>query len=351
MKITPLAQGTGVPAQSDSSLGKTADASKLARAKAIASGQQVDKVEPSGDPQVDRARASIKKIKMKTQFSTNRHEAPPAEEPDPTEPVVESLIADGTIQSPTPDTNEQTQGTEETRPLSPQFAALAKTKRALQVKERELAQREEALKAQSPVNSADYISKADLIANPLKIFEAGLTYDQLTEAILNNPTANAIDPIKLRAEIKEDIKKELLGEFSTRDQQAEAQVLADIKREAMAITAQGDDFEAIREARAQQTVVDLIHRTWKTTGEVMDVMDAAQLVENQLIDEAIPFARIKKVQSRLTPAQEQQIAQTPIAPKPNTKIMRTLTNRDNASPVMDRRARAIAAMNGTLKRG
>jgi len=32
-------------------------------------------------------------------------------------------------------------------------------------------------------------------------------------------------------------------------------------------------------------------------------------------------------------------------------VMRTLTNRDNAMPIMDKRARAIAAMQGTLKRG
>lgn len=332
MKLTPLAQGTGVPAQSDSSLGKTADSSKMARAKAIASGQEPA---PASDPQVEKTQNAMKKIKMRTNASTNRHETPAEVAPE-----VEEI--------PTPDVVEEASETEETRPLSPQFAALAKAKRAIQVKEMELAKREEALKTQAPVDKSQYISKEDLKANPLMIFDYGVTHDQLAEAIINGQSA-PLDPVKLRNEIKEELKKEFLGEFSSRDQQQEQQVLAEIKREAMALTSDGEQFEAINAAKAHDHVVNLIHRTWKETGEVMDVSEAAQLVEEQLIEEALPFAKIKKLQSRLTPEPVAPTAQTPV--NPNTKIMRTLTNRDSASPTMDRRARAIAAMMGTLKRG
>lgn len=341
MKVTPLANGTGVPAQSDSSLGKTADASKLARAKAIAAGQApVEQTQGSGDPQADRARASIKKIKMKTQYSTNRDDVVE-------EPVEEQVVVEA--QSPTPDASEQVNGTEETKPIDPQVAAFAKARRALQVKERELAQREEALKTQPPAGTDDVMAK--LKANPLSVLqEAGVTYDQLTEAILNNPSSSNQEYQSLKAEIQA-LKEELTGQLSTRDQQAEQQVLTEMTRETVALTAQGEQYEAIREAKAQKDVVELIHRTWKKTGEVMDVETAAQLVENQLIEDALPFARIKKVQSRLTPQQEEQVQKILETPKPNTKVMRTLTNRDNASPNMGRRARAIAVMNGTLKRG
>lgn len=342
MKISTLAQGTGVPAQSDSSLGQTADASKLARAKAIAAGQNVPRgTDLSGDVQVDRTQASLKKIKMRTQVSTNRHDVPIQE------PIIGAIEA--AVDNTKSDVVEPAKEPEETRPLSPQFAELARAKRALQVKERDLALREEALKTQNPAGNEDLIAK--LKANPLSVLqEAGVTYDQLTEAILNNQSGLNPEIQRLEAKIKA-LEEGVNGQLTSRDQQAEQQVLAELKREALALTAQGEQFEAIREAKAHQYVVDLIHRTWKSTGEVMDVTEAAELVENQLIDEALPFARIKKVQSRLTPAQEEQVAQTPAPPKPGTKIMRTLTNRDSASPVMDRRARAIAAMNGTLKRG
>lgn len=334
MKVSPIAQGTGVPAQSDTS-GKSVAPDTRARAIAIASGQEPEAPQPTGDAQVDRI--NTKRIKMNTQQSTNRHESPVAE-------VVEQVL-----ESPTTDTVEPAQVEEETKPLSPQFAALARQKRALQVKERELAQREQALTAQ-PVQAGG-ISLEKLKADPLGVLQgAGVTYDQLTEAILNNDPSS-IDPQKLRMEIKEELKKELLGEFSTRDQLAEKQVLGEIKREAIELVSNNENYEAINAARAQDTVVDLIHRTWKETGEVLDVTTAAELVENQLLDEALPFARLKKVQSRLTPAQEEQVEQTPPPQRPGTKVMRTLTNRDNATPMLDRRSRAIAAMLGTLKKG
>lgn len=335
MKVSPLAQGTGVPAQSNGQLGQTSP-TKIERAKAVAQGLDVPE-QSTGDHQVDRARRSIK---MRTQRSTNRHEAP-------VEQVLEPILE--TTDIPIPNTNEEAEVVEETKPLSPQFAALAKHKRALQVKERELAQREEALKASAPAGQDAVIAR--LKANPLSVLqEAGVTYDELTEAILNNQSGQSIDPQALRNQIKEELKKELGEEFQTRDQQAEQQVLSEIRRDALALTAQGEQYEAIREAKAQQTVVDLIHRTWKSTGEVMDVTEAAELVENQLVEEALPFAKIKKIQSRLNPTPIEAPAQIPVPQRANTKVMRTLTNRDTASPIMDKRARAIAAMEGRLKR-
>lgn len=345
MKISPIASGGATHGAAD--LGRTASPEKLARAKAIASGEQPVVAETTGDPQIDKLKQNIKKIKMRTQVSTNREE--PLVEPV-TELPQENVVADA-AQVPTADPVEEAVVEEATQPLSPQFAALAKTKRALQVKERELAQREADLKTktQGP-NLDEYVSKADLKANPLKIFETGITYDQLTEAILNNPNAGSSEIAALKAELQE-LRKGLDDKFNERDQVSEKQVLSQMKRETDLLTAEGDDYEAIRYARAQQDVVDLIHRTWKETGEVLDVRDAAKLVEDQLIEEAMPFARIKKLQSRLTPAEVEDVQQAPI-PKPGTKVMRTLTNRDSARPVAsDRRARAMAAFTGQLKRG
>lgn len=348
MKISPVAQGTGVPANSQST---SPNSEKMLRAKAIASGQAPEPGpvprETTGDAQADRA---LKKIRMRTQMSTNRHEMqePLVEQTGTVEPV------ETAPENPISDTGEpQGEVVEETKPLSPQFAALAKAKRALQVKERELAQREAELSAKaSGPNLDEYVSKAELQANPLKVFDAGVTYDQLTEAILNNQSGFSPELKQMKDEIRA-LKEELTGQFTKRDQESEAQVLSQFKREADLITATGDEYATIREAKAQQTVVDLIHRTYKQTGEIMDIREALDAVENQLIEEALPFAQLKKVQSRLTPQQEAILdQQPPMVPKPNTKVMRTLTNRDSAKPgPLDRRARALAAFAGTLKRG
>lgn len=339
MKISPLASGTGVPAQSNPT-SQTISPDKVARAKAIAQGLEPQhEVISSGDPQVDKI--NTRRIKMKTQATTNREDVLlPEEQGVEASPAVDIS-----------DTNEPAEVAEETKPLSPQFAALMKAKRALQVKEREIAQREEALKSSVPAGQEDIIAK--LKANPLNVLlENGVTYDQLTADIIAQQNGATPEIQALKAEMKA-LKEELNGQFVSRDQLAETQVLADIQKEInQTVDSKPDEYEAIREAKAQSTVKDLIHRTWKKTGEVLDTKEAIELVENQLIEEALPFAKLKKIQSRLTPQQEAlvQAVQTP-ATKPNTKVMRTLTNRDSASPVMDRRARAIAAMKGTLIKG
>ena len=337
MKISPIAQGTGVPAQNTNPTGQTISPDRLERAKAVAAGQApVEQAPQSGDAQVDRI--NTRRIKMKTQVSTNRQDV--IEEP------LETLVEDVAKS----DTSEPAVVAEETKPLSPQFAALAKHKRALQVKERELAQREAALKTQSPAGNEDLIAK--LKSNPLGLMlENGVTYDQLTEAIIAQQSGNTPEIIALKAELAA-LKQEMGNQFTTRDQLAETQVLADIQRDIIqTVKERPDEFDAIREAKAEPVVKDLIHRTWKKTGEVLDTEEAITLVNNQLIDEALPFAKLASVQKRLTPAQAAQVEVQLPTPKPGTKIMRTLTNRDTASPIMDKRARAIAAMQGTLKKG
>ena len=339
MKISPLAQGTGVPAQSNQ-VSQSMPTDKIARAKAIAMGQEIieQPIQSSGDPQVDKIQ--IRRIKMKTNATTNRENVIlPEEQTVEASPVIDQS-----------DINEPANVTEETKPLSPQFAALMKAKRALQVKERELAQREALLKTQSPAGNDDLLAK--LKANPLNVLlENGVTYDQLTNEIMAQQNGSIPEIQALKAEMRA-LKEELNGQFVSRDQLAEQQVLSDIKKEIVeTVNSKPDDYEAIRAAKAEDTVKDLIHRTWKKTGEVLDTHEAIELVENQLIEEALPFAKLKKIQSRVIPAQAVQVVAQPPTLKPNTKVMRTLTNRDSATPVMDRRARAIAAMKGTLIKG
>ena len=338
MKITPLAPGARMP--DSTSLIQATPQTKIERAKIIAQGLEPQhEVVSSGDPQVDRI--NTRRIKMKTQVSTNREELVL-----PEEPVVEASPV-----SDTPDVSEPAAVVEETKPLSPQFAALMKQKRALQIEKAEFEKAKAEAKAQSPAGNEDLLAK--LKSSPLSVLlENGVTYDQLTAEIMAQQNGATPEIQALKAEMKA-LKEELNGQFVSRDQLAEQQVLADIDKEIIqTVDSKPDEYEAIREAKAHKDVRDLIHRTWKQTGEVLDTHEAIELVENQLIEEALPFAKLKKIQSRLTPQQEAlvQAVQTPV-PKPNTKVMRTLTNRDSASPTMDRRARAIAAAKGTLIKG
>jgi hypothetical protein len=85
----------------------------------------------------------------------------------------------------------------------------------------------------------------------------------------------------------------------------------------------------------------LIEKTYRETGEVLDVSEALQLVEDHLINESLRIASINKVQSKLQPQMKPQTMQPQ---------MKTLTNKDNARVQETRKARALAAFHGQLKK-
>ncbi len=317
MKISPV---VGAPTIPNPSTGISPE--KLVKLKAIASGQKLEE-EQSPVPETPELPAQ-RAIKMKT---ANTTDVVP-EIPDTTNVVPETVI---------PDANVQANATPEaTEPLSPQFAALAKGRRALQ-------QERMAFEKEKPTLLAQ--AKADLEgrlkSNTLSVLqELGVTYDQLTNEIL--ASQNGVNPEiqALRAELKA-LKEGVDKTLSDKDSATEKAVLTEIRRNVDQM-AQSDDYELIRGTNSQKDVVELIHRTYKKTGEIMAEDEAMKLIEDELIEDSLKVARFKKVQAKLTPAQ------APLQPQPQ-QGMKTLTNKDSARPVMGRRQRAILAMQGQLK--
>lgn len=335
MKISAMPAGSaGTPGidLASTHIGMTASAGKLAAAKAIAAG-----IEPQAheerDPQLERAQ-NIRKIKMRTNFSIHRDDVP----------VVAEQAASETQDSTVSDKDGQAQAAvESTQPLSPQFAALAKQRRALQVKEREIADREAKL-TQTPFNADEYISKADLLSNPLKVFDAGLTYDQLTEAILSSQSGVTPEIKALKDELKA-IKDGIDNKFITQAEAQEEAALNSIADEIEALSKEGDDYELIRSENAVGPVLNKIYSHYKKTGEVLDTRTVMTQIENQYLEKYLGYSNIGKVKSKIAPSLETQAQ-----PQLQGKQMKTLTNRDGASIPMDRRARAIAAMTGNLRK-
>lgn len=317
MKISAMPAGAGGTPGTDLgniNIGSTSSASRLAAARAIAEGREVEQEEAVLDP----TRASnVRKIKMRTNYSTDRDEvlAP--------EPEVESTISDQSGQTQA--------AVESTQPLSPQFAALAKQRRALQVKERELAERE-AKATKAP--EGEFVTKADLLANPLKIFDLGLTYDQLTEALLSNGSGNTLDIKALKDELRKDMDDRLSSQAQTQEEAA----LNSIADEIESFSKEGEAYELIRERKALPAVLNHIYTHFKKTGQVLDTKSVMDNIENRLLDQQLKYSNIGKVKSKLAP--EPQVP----APQSQGNQMKTLTNRDGASIPLSRRARAIAAM-------
>lgn len=342
MKISPLAQGSGVPSADvgAASTGRTSP-DRISRAKAIAAGEQSINVSVSEntDPQAERARADIRKIKMRTNVSPDRHFD---------EPEVAQATETQTSESAITDNSDSTQtANEETKPLSPQFAALAKQRRALQQEKAAFEKEKAEFQAQPKDGSAtEFMSR--LKQEPLRVLEeAGMLnddsfYNALTESILNghNPAAQEIRALK--AEI-EALKTGVDTKFTERDSQAKQQALGEMKRDAEKMVADGDTYEMVRLTGSVPKAIELIERIYDESGEVMDVTEALNLIEEELLNDQIKIAQANKVRSRLQPTQEHLQMQQQTG-------MRTLTNRDGARPVLSRRERAIQAALGQLKR-
>ena len=241
-----------------------------------------------------------------------------------------------------PDPNDPAQRQPEaTEPLSPQLAALARQRRALQVKERELTARETALKTQ-PATQPGAIDLARLKAEPLSVLqEAGITYDQLAQAVLQQQ--NGVNPEQLRAieaklaALETGFEKKL----TDRDQQGRAEAVKAMTGEAQTLVAQGEEFELVRETQSVPDAIRLIERIYDTTGEVKDVRWALAEIETELVKDILKVAGLKKVQGQLQPQ-----AAAPAQATQSRPAMRTLANRDTASPPMTAKQRALAAFWG-----
>lgn len=228
---------------------------------------------------------------------------------------------------------------EETQPISRQFADLAKQRRSLQLKARELAEREKAISAAS--QGGDRVEIARIKSEPLKVLlEHGVTYDQLRDEILANPVNPEVADLKAQiAALKGDVDKR----FTDRETQAEQQVLSEMKRDADRLVAEGADFELVRATKSVPDVMRLIERTYRESGEVLDVREACQLVEQELLQRQLKLLELDKIKSKFA-------SEVQLQPQRNQPVMRTLTNKDTASVPMSAKARALAAFYGTLKK-
>lgn len=336
MKISPMAASSGTPGQTLGSVdvGRSASPMRLERAKAVAAGQTP--AEPVEN--LEQPRPNVRSLKMKTNFSTNR-DMDSAQQL--TEALADKVEAAPAQESSTSDTVEQG-AVEATQPLSPQFAALAKQKRAFQLEKAEF----ERQKAEQATRSNGFDPeqfKARMQSDPLGVLqEHGVTYDALTEAILSDKNQENPKILALEQQIKA-LKEGVDKTFQTNEQRAEESALTEMLYEAEALSKEGEDFEMIRSEDAYDQVLRLIHKTYKDTGRVLDVRDAMNKIENTLMARAEKLASINKVRNKIAPPSPPPAQLAP-------RGMRTLTARDTASPVSDRRARAIAAMTGTLKR-
>jgi hypothetical protein len=257
--------------------------------------------------------------------------------------------------------------TEEDPALTRQFLQLARQEKALRAKaqqqDKAIKAREEAIKAReaelaskSTEYSQGYIPKDRLKQDPLSVLaEAGVSYDELTQQILNaQPRDPRIDATisELRNEIKalkqanQDTQKTYTDQQQAAYQSAVKQIKVDVRN---LVKADPNTYEAVSKTNSIDDVVELITETYNKDGVLLSVEEAAQEVESYLIDQGVnTLGRIDKIKKKLGLGQSQPKVQTPATPK-QPQPMKTLTNATASTRQLSARERAVLAFKGELK--
>lgn len=252
-------------------------------------------------------------------------------------------------------------------PLSSQYATLARKEKALrqQIEKFKAEQAKfeaDRLAAQSApkapeIDLSKYIDKDKLKADPLSAFaDIGLSYDELTEAILNrgqvqtDPRVNA-QLAKLESQIQEarEENRKLREAQEESQKQSYQQAINQIRSEASKLAYGGDTFEMIKATNSVGDVVELIESTFKSEGILLSVEEACQAVEDHLLEEAVKLSKVKKLQQKLTASAAPSKPVTK-QEQPQPTPAKTLTNGMTAAKPMSARERAIAAMEGRLRK-
>lgn len=267
------------------------------------------------------------------------------------------------------DTVEATPPVSKEEPISSQYAVLARKEKAIRAKaiaqeqsfkarEAAIAAREAEVQAKSEQDLTQYIHKDRLKQNAYNaMLEAGVSYDELTQQALAAQSPEAQYLRQMREEMNQEIQKLREEQGKTRQSieqqqtQAYQQALTQIRNEATQLVNSDPSYETVKVTRSVKDVVDLIERTFKEDGTLLTVEQAAEAVEEHLIEEAMKLSQIGKIKERMSrnasaKPQASSATQTPAAPGNN---MKTLTNSVGSTRPLSARERALLAFKGELK--
>lgn len=355
MKLTPVSSPVAV--QSAPAADK-----RQAAINAFKTGQSsFDKPAPTQGNAQDTAVANPNKISPEEMSAVKPASkiAAPAEEPQG-EPV-EGL---------------ETAPVEEVKPVetktSQEWAKLARQERELrakiqrqeaQYKQREaaLVARESELQSKSEMNQKGFVDINKLKNDPIgTLQDLGVTYDELANQMMNptkiDPRLQAhIDRLQAKIETLEKGTTETNERVSKQQQQAYDQAVKQIELDTRNLVNSDPNFETIKATGSTKDVVELITETFNKDGILMTVEDAANEVENYLIEEAMKLTKIEKIKRKLQPqttvvkkqaeaGQQQQSQGTDSTPS-----MKTLTNAASSTRKLSARERALLAFRNELK--
>jgi hypothetical protein len=183
--------------------------------------------------------------------------------------------------------------------------AFARKERQLRKMQQELQAERESFKRKETEYSNGYIAKTRFNEDPLgALQDAGISYEKLTELLLQNPNSNDPTIRALRNEINALKQSQEMStkQLQERDAKRYEGAVKQLDSEVKLLIDSDNNYEMIKQSGMQDAVLQLIMDTFEADGVVMDVRKAAEEVENHLVEEAYKLAQLSKVQSRLKPA-------------------------------------------------
>ncbi len=246
--------------------------------------------------------------------------------------------------------------------VSSQVAEMARKEKAfrskIQARELALKQREEALAAKESEYANSYVPKTKISElfnkDPYQAMkDFGISGDQLTQGLLNQPSPQDRMIQQLQSEIAElkGSYEKTQTLFQDRDKQARDSVVTQIKADVRSLIQSDPQFDTIKNTNSEDSVVEYIEKKFDEEGVLISIEEAATAVENELVEELSKYLQLKKIQDRMKPAPAEVIAEKPIQKSPLTAPpVKTLSHSqvNSASRPMTPRERAIAMLEGTL---
>lgn len=219
------------------------------------------------------------------------------------------------------------------------FAALSRKEKQLREREKTLEASQKSIEEQIKKLEEQYKQKEQELSSKLldpslfkkdakeALNKAGLTFEELAQLMINDgkPTAEMLltDAEKrLQAKI-EDMEKKLMEKEAKEQEAKYEEVLNNFVSEITTFVNDNNDYELIRANDATDLVYEVIEEHHSTTGEILQIKQAADAVEQYLLEEAKKQLNLGKIKGLLSPKEQQEAKEKPTEGKASVTLSNT----------------------------
>lgn len=247
------------------------------------------------------------------------------------------------------------------KPRADRFALLARKEQDLLRKQQAVKQQQQILAQQAEQLRAFEQAKKQALLNPLDALkQLGLTYEQITEFVLNDnkPTPNA-EVMSVRQELEEfkraqrEEQQKLLEEQREMQTQEQQAIIETFREEVGEYVSQhAETYELTNLYGGANLVSDVIEEHFKQSGKLLTIPEAAKLVEEHYEELARKAQQTKKfavTQQKVASTQAQAATAAPrIGPTLSNDLSANVAAGISKSPRSDadRIAAALARLEG-----